>query len=110
MKDAQELIRQVDAHLVRVLDAARENEFVDIAEAEQIHRRLRVELEIWHELSDDQRQALAEAVAYLVRICDDEDDLHSPIGLEDDAEVVNNALKRIRRLGMGGTGSERPTR
>lgn len=110
MNDVQELISQMDAHLVRVREAARENEFVDSALAEQLHRRLRAALETWHELSDDQRQVLSDAVAYLVHTSDDEDDLCSPIGFEDDAEVVENALERITRQGQGGTGSECPTR
>ncbi len=105
----QGLIDLMDAHLVRVREAAHENEFVDIAEAEQIHQRLRATLATWHELTDDQRQILSEAVAYLVRTNDDEDDLQSPIGFEDDAEVVNTALERVRRQGTGGTDSERPT-
>lgn len=109
MTDQHDLIDQMDAHLVHVRDAARENEFVDIAEAEQIHQRLRATLETWHELTDDQRQILSEAVAYLVRTSDDEDDLRSPIGFEDDAEVVSTALERIRLQRPGGTGSERPT-
>lgn len=109
VKDVQELIGQLDAHLVRVREAARENEFVDDALAEQLHRRLRAALETWYELADDQRQTLSEAVAYLVHTDDDEDDLYSPIGFDDDAEVVDKALARITQQ-RGETGSEHPTR
>lgn len=42
-----------------------------------------------------------EAVHYLVQTDDDEDDDRSPIGSEDDAEVIESALRRIRLLANG---------
>ena len=49
---------------------------------------------------------LADAVDYLVRTDDEEDDLRSPIGFEDDAEVVEAALEQDQavRAGMNGLG------
>jgi hypothetical protein len=36
------------------------------------------------------------AVDYLVQTDDEENDLRSPIGFDDDAEVVEAALKQVR--------------
>ena len=58
-------------------------------------------LESWDNLDDEQRAVLVDAVRYLVRTDDEEDDLRSPIGFEDDAEVVEAALDKIRRSGTG---------
>ncbi len=40
---------------------------------------------------------LTDAVTYLVRTDDEEDDFLSPISFEDDAEVVEAALRKIKR-------------
>ena len=88
-------------HLEYVRAAARDNEFVDAAEAIRLHILLTEALESWEHLDGDQRVVLADAVHYLVRTDDEEDDLRSPIGFEDDAEVIEAALDKIRRTGTG---------
>ena len=88
-------------HLQNVRIAARDNEFVDTAEAIRLHMLLAEALESWDDLDAGQRAVLAGAVDYLVRTDDEEDDLRSPIGFEDDAEVVEAALEQIRRSGRG---------
>lgn len=109
MNEKQQLSVLMDVHLDRVREAARDNEFVDIVEAERLHARLRSALGAWDDLDGDQRRILTEAVTYLVRTDDEEDDVQSPIGFEDDTEVVATALRRIRQLAEVRTGSERPT-
>lgn len=109
MNEKQQLTVLMDAHLDRVREAARDNEFVDIAEAERLHAQLRSALGAWDDLDGEQRQILSEAVTYLVRTDDEEDDVQSPIGFEDDTEVVAAALRRIRQLAEARTGSERRT-
>lgn len=104
---SHELRDQMEVHLRRVREAARDNEFIDIAEAERIHQRLQAVLDAWHELTDDQRRILRDAVSYLVRTSDHEDDLRSPIGFEDDAKVVDRALDRIKLPGQQGRDSGR---
>jgi hypothetical protein len=89
------------AHLEHVRDAARDNEFVDVAEAVRLHMLLVEALESWNDLDAEQRTLLTDAVTYLVRTDDEENDLRSPIGFEDDAEVVEAALEGIRGSGTG---------
>ena len=101
MTDHHALRQIMRTHLEHVHAAARDNEFVDAAEAIRLHTLLAEELETWEHLDDDQRDVLADAVHYLVRTDDEEDDLRSPIGFEDDAEVVEAALHKIRRSGPG---------
>ena len=101
MTDHHTLRATMRAHLEHVRAAARDNEFVDAAEAIRLHMLLAEALESWERLDDDQREVLADAVHYLVRTDDEEDDLRSPIGFEDDAEVVEVALNKIRRSGPG---------
>ena len=97
MIDHQPLRETMRTHLEHVRAAARDNEFVDAAEAIRLHMLLAEALESWEHLDADQREVLADAIHYLVRTDDEEDDLRSPIGFEDDAEVVEAALDKIRR-------------
>lgn len=99
MTDRQALRETMRTHLEHVRTAARDNEFVDAAEAIRLHMLLAEALESWDDLDGEQRAVLADAVHYLVRTDDEEDDLRSPIGFEDDAEVVEAALRKIRRSG-----------
>lgn len=109
MNEIRQLTVLMDAHLARVRETANDNEFLDVSRAERLHAQLRSALKSWDNLDGEQRRILAEAVTYLVRADDEEDDLQSPIGFEDDTEVVAAALRRIRQLAEARTDSERPT-
>lgn len=82
-------------HLASVRRAAEDNEFVDVAEAERLHGLLTDALRDWARLDGEQRRILGHAVAYFVRTDDEENDLRSPIGFDDDAEVIEAALEQI---------------
>jgi hypothetical protein len=101
MTDQTTLRAAMQAHLEHVRTAAGDNEFVDAAEAIRLHTLLAEALDSWDDLDAEQRTVLSDAVTYLVRTDDEEDDLRSPIGFEDDAEVVEAALTKIRRSGTG---------
>ncbi|MBP2366707.1 GmrSD restriction endonuclease domain-containing protein [Pseudonocardia parietis] len=92
-----QLARRLAQHLRVVRAAATENEFVDLPLAEQLHTRLGEALDRWPEYDAEQRGVLTQAVSYLVRTDDEENDLRSPVGFDDDAEVVEVALRRISR-------------
>ncbi|MFP5021905.1 GmrSD restriction endonuclease domain-containing protein [Pseudonocardia phyllosphaerae] len=92
-----QLARRLAGHLRLVRSAAEEQEFVDLPLAEDLHRRLGEALNRWSDYDAEQRRVLGAAVGYLVRTDDDEDDLRSPVGFDDDAEVVEEALRRISR-------------
>jgi uncharacterized membrane protein YkvA (DUF1232 family) len=84
------------------------NEFIDLAEAERLAGVLQDALGGWAGWDERQRQVLTDAVGYLVACKDDEDDeddLHSPIGFEDDATVVEAALRRLTQPESAGMGS-----
>ena len=42
-----------------------------------------------------QRALVSDAIRYFVQTNDEEDDLRSPVGFEDDTEVVEAVLRRI---------------
>jgi hypothetical protein len=67
MTDHHALREIMRTHLEHVRAAARDNEFVDAAEAIRLHMLLAEALESWEHLDADQREVLADAVHYLVR-------------------------------------------
>jgi cytochrome P450 len=91
-----QLRARLQDHLAQVRAAAEDNEFVDLHLAELLHSRLDAALTGWPGYDDEQRAALIGAVDYLVQTDDEENDLRSPIGFDDDAEVVEAALKQVR--------------
>ena len=93
--DSSALSQRLREYMVRLESAERDNEFVDLPLARRLHDELVRALEDFDRLGTEQRRVLADAVAYFVRTDDDEHDLRSPIGFDDDAVVVE-ALSRLR--------------
>lgn len=93
--DLRQLQPRLDEHLAKV--QAAEYEFVQVELAERLAANLAKAIEEAESLDDDGRATLGAAVAYFVSSKDAESDLRSPIGLEDDAFVVNEAFALIGR-------------
>ena len=91
------LLAQLREHMTRVRAAANDNEFVDLPRAENLHERLVDALARYEHLDSKGRDVLTDAVAYFARTEDEENDVLSPVGFDDDAEVVAEALRRVSR-------------
>lgn len=89
----------MDTHLVDVRDAAKDNEFLDVAEPSVSTRNCAAFCSPRTSSTMSSAESCPRQWTYLVR-ADDE---------EDDAEVVAAALRRIRQLAEARTGSQRPT-
>lgn len=95
IEDLRQLRARLDAHLAKV--QASDYEFVQVGLAERLATNLGVAIGEAENLDDDQRAIVGAAVAYFASSSDAESDLRSPIGLEDDAFVVNEAFTLIDR-------------
>lgn len=78
-----------------MLATGADHEFVDHALAARLHERLEKVLDRWASLTADERELVADTIAYVVDSDDEEHDLRSPIGLVDDAEQVENLLRAV---------------
>ena len=96
--DLRQLRTRLNEHLAQV--RAADYAFVQVELAERLATNLTEAIEGADRLDDDGRATVAAAVAYFVSSSDAEDDLHSPIGLEDDAFVVNEAFSLIGRTDL----------
>ena len=79
----------IDAHLARVLEAAEDRDFVDVALAATLANVLHQLLENSGQYTARERSLLAAAITYFVDNDDENSDLTSPTGFEDDAEILN---------------------
>lgn len=85
---------RVDEHLNRLEAAADEDEFVDIDLARRVAQCLHRLIGQVASGDPDEQALVAGAVDYFALTGDADDDVASPIGIEDDARVVN-AVARV---------------
>ncbi|MEO6987703.1 MAG: DUF1232 domain-containing protein [Aquihabitans sp.] len=93
--DLRQLRPRLTDHLAKV--QAVDYEFAQVELAERLATNLAAAIDGAEDLSNDDCATLGAAIAYFVSSKDAESDLHSPIGLEDDAFVVNEAFSLIGR-------------
>lgn len=91
------LLEDVRGHLNRIREAAQENPFVNTRLAEGIVDRLHVAVAHWDRIPGEAQPWMKAAMAYFADTFDEVPDLASPIGLEDDCEVLNACLRLANR-------------
>lgn len=95
--DLHVLRGQLSGHLDAIEEESFEFEFLELDLARKIAICLNQLLDIAATFDADQRSTLRAAVTYFVKADDEENDFESPIGMEDDAEVVNEACRILGR-------------
>ena len=88
-----EILRKACQHLETATSAANTNRLINIRLANAILEVIQNVIGQWDRLSDSHRFWLAGAILYFSSGNDDEPDFSSPIGFEDDTEVLNACLK-----------------
>ncbi|HRB04084.1 MAG TPA: hypothetical protein PLP26_12005 [Ilumatobacteraceae bacterium] len=87
--DLMALGDSIDAHVAKVTEAAETRDFVDVGLARTIGAVLHTLVSESEQYTARERALLAGAVKYFVEHNDENNDLGSPTGLEDDALVLN---------------------
>ena len=90
---------ELDAYVARVREVAAVRDFIDVRTLVRLVDRLNELLDRVGDLDADGRALLGAAVDYLLDESDREADLVSPLGFDDDREVVDAAC----RLLVGGS-------
>jgi uncharacterized membrane protein YkvA (DUF1232 family) len=88
----------VEQHLAATATVHAQNPLVNLRLATAVRDVAEQVLSTWDDLTPTARAWLASAVLYFANSDDDEPDCTSPIGFEDDAEVLNACL-RLAQLG-----------
>lgn len=87
------LLQAADNHLERVREANQRNPFINYRLAEALWEVMRTVVYDWNQIADIARPWLLGAMHYFAGDNDEEPDFTSPIGFEDDAEVLNACLR-----------------
>jgi len=88
-----ELIQQVRDHLEDTRTAYSSNRMVNVRLAAAIVETIETVMSRWDSLTAEHRNWLTCAFLYFSSTDDDEPDFESPIGFEDDTEVLNACLQ-----------------
>ncbi len=97
VEQLQESLDAVTGYLQVVREAAAIRDFVDVQLAEQIVDVLRALIADAEVYTARERALLAGSVAYFTKVDDENSDIASPTGLEDDAEVLNAVCRYLGR-------------
>lgn len=88
-----ELANHASQHLSLAIHAHAENRMVNIRLCRAITEAIHAALPLWPSLTPPRRYWLSGAILYFSKCNDDEPDFQSPIGFEDDAEILNACLR-----------------
>lgn len=92
-----ELLAAVEAHLVMTRRARAANAMVNARMAEAIVERFRLLAGEWDQLPPASQPWIRGAMSYFTLTPDSEPDFTSPIGFEDDLEILNACLRLAGR-------------
>jgi len=91
--DLDYLNNRLQEHLDRTKVASQANPMVHVALAEAVVNTYSVLIAQWDTLPEPAVPWLKAAMLYFVEVDDDDHDFDSPIGFEDDVEVLNACLR-----------------
>lgn len=94
---AEEMLAEAENHLARAREAYQSNIMINVRLAEAIVEVFRTIVSEWEALPEGTEKWCLGMICYFSMGEDEIDDFESPIGFEDDAEVVNACLKMIGR-------------
>ena len=92
-KSVPELTSEIDSHITLATAAKADFQMLNLSLANLIGDRLKLALGHWGNFNESQQFWMLGAIAYFVHSDDEEDDLRSPIGFEDDVEVFNACIR-----------------
>ena len=92
-RSVESLRSDVQTHLQRTRAAHERNRVVNLRLATAIASAVDVVLAQWEQVDPESRNWLAGAILYFANCNDDEPDFDSPLGFEDDTEVLNACLR-----------------
>lgn len=96
-RDANVLIRQVEGYWAEIQVASATKLLLDHELAGKIRGSLIKALHGWDDFATEYHAWIAAAAIYFIQSDDDEHDIDSPVGFDDDVEVVNAVMKFVGR-------------
>jgi uncharacterized membrane protein YkvA (DUF1232 family) len=93
-----ELLKQsLKDYVVKIKEETAYNEFINISQAIKIKDVCIALVEDYEKFEYEQKKYIVATINYFVTSEDEEDDLFSPLGFDDDTEVLNECLSLINK-------------
>ena len=90
------ILRQnVENHINRIMEETSHNEFINVKLAKKIKDICLILIDEYDKCTTDAQRYINATVNYFIATDDEEEDLFSPLGFDDDAEILNECLKLI---------------
>lgn len=89
------MVADIDTYLAQVHEVAEERDFVDADLADRIAGALKALIAEAGDYTGRERNLLAGAIRYFIHSDDANDDLASPTGFEDDAQILNAVCRHL---------------
>ncbi|MES5265446.1 hypothetical protein [Priestia megaterium] len=91
------LKQQVNRYLERIEAEISHNEFINLPLAKRIVEVSLDLLNVYDQHSKEEQEFIHSAIHYFLNANDDEEDLYSPLGFDDDAEIINECLRLLNK-------------
>lgn len=91
------LKQQVLRYLEKVEFETLQNEFINFSLAKKIAEVCILLLDVYDQYNIEEQKFISAAIQYFLQSSDDEEDLYSPLGFDDDAEVLNECLCLLKK-------------
>lgn len=91
------LKQKVESYVERIKEEITHNEFINVELAKKIRDVCMVLIDEYEKASNIDKKYINATINYFITTDDDEEDLFSPLGFDDDAEIINECLKLIKK-------------
>lgn len=91
------LKQQVQKYVEKVEFETLQNEFINFSLAKKIAEVCILLLDVYDQYNKEEQKFINAAIQYFLDSNDDEEDLYSPLGFDDDAEILNECLRLLKR-------------
>lgn len=91
------LKQQVKKYLKKIEVETCHNEFINLPLAKKIGETSLSLLDFYEQHNQEEQEFIHSTIQYFLNANDDEEDLYSPIGFDDDAEIMNECLRLLRK-------------
>jgi uncharacterized membrane protein YkvA (DUF1232 family) len=91
------LKQQIQKYLKEIEKETLQNEFINLPLAKKIARVCLLLLDVYDQYNEEEKKFINATINYFLHSHDDEEDLYSPLGFDDDAEILNECLRLLKK-------------
>ncbi|MGG6432742.1 hypothetical protein ACPF7I_01860 [Anoxybacillus sp. D401a] len=91
------LKQQIQKYLKEIEKETLQNEFINLPLAKKIASVCLLLLDVYDQYNEEEKKFINATINYFLHSHDDEEDLYSPLGFDDDAEILNECLRLLKK-------------